>query len=49
MPEIEGFTLQKMLQEKYGQNIPFMFMTGLLNKSQAPQCLTFLFVTSVFI
>jgi diguanylate cyclase (GGDEF)-like protein len=28
MPEIDGFTLQKMLQEKYGQNIPFMFMTA---------------------
>lgn len=28
MPEIDGFNLQHMLQEKYGHNIPFMFMTS---------------------
>ena len=28
MPEIDGFTLQKMLQEEFGKTIPFMFMTA---------------------
>ncbi len=28
MPEIDGFTLQKMMQEEYGKQIPFMFMTS---------------------
>lgn len=28
MPGIDGFALQKMLQEEYGKQIPFMFMTA---------------------
>ena len=28
MPEIDGFTLQKTLQEEIGEQIPFMFMTA---------------------
>lgn len=28
MPEIDGFTLQKMLQEEMGYSVPFMFMTA---------------------
>ncbi len=28
MPEIDGFTLQQMMQEEFGKQIPFMFMTA---------------------
>ncbi len=28
MPEIDGFTLQTMLQERMGRQVPFMFMTS---------------------
>ena len=28
MPEIDGFELQKKLQDEYGKQIPFMFMTA---------------------
>ncbi len=28
MPEIDGFTLQKMLQDEMGHQVPFMFMTS---------------------